>query len=69
VYIGPSGASFAPYASTAYIGTDLDLEASWQATKRMQLRLFETYFAAGRGFSAAGGKNGNYFGLQADYRF
>ncbi|WP_260924102.1 alginate export family protein [Novosphingobium sp. 9] len=69
VYIGPTGASFAPYASSRAIGTDLNLEASWQATKRLSFRLFETYFAASNSFQDNGGKNGNYFGLQGDYRF
>lgn len=69
VYIGPSGSSFAPYASSRSIGTDLNLEASWQATDRLAFRLWETYFAASDSFQAHGGKNGNYFGLMANYRF
>ncbi len=68
VYLGPSG-SFAPYASSRAIGTDLNLDASWQFSKRMQFRLFETYFAATDSFQAHGGRNGNYFGVLADYRF
>jgi len=69
VYIGPTGASFAPYGTTNYIGTDLNLEASWQATKQLQFRLFETYFSAGDAFGVAGGRNGNYFGVLSDLRF
>ncbi len=69
VYIGPAGSSFAPYASSRFTGTDLNLEASWQATRRMQLRLFETYFTASDSFANAGGKNGNYLGAQSTYRF
>ncbi|WP_334181220.1 alginate export family protein [Novosphingobium sp.] len=69
VYIGPSGSSFAPYGSSRSIGTDLNLEASWQATDRLAFRLWETYFAASDSFQANGGKNGNYFGLMANYRF
>nr|WP_276592237.1 alginate export family protein [Sphingomonas sp. GC_Shp_5] len=69
IYIGPTGASFAAYSNGRYIGTDLNLEASWQATERLQFRLFETYLAAGDAFAAHGGKNGNYLGVQADYRF
>jgi hypothetical protein len=69
VYTGPTGASFAPYGSTNYIGTDFNLEASWQATKRMQFRLFETYFKRGDAFAGVGGRSGNYFGLLSDFRF
>ncbi|TCU54515.1 alginate export protein [Novosphingobium sp. PhB57] len=69
VYIGPSGSSFTPYDSSRSIGTDLNLEASWQATDRLAFRLWETYFAASDSFQANGGKNGNYFGLMANYRF
>jgi hypothetical protein len=68
VYLGPSG-SFAPYASSRAIGTDLNLDASWQFSKRMQFRVFETYFAASDSFQAHGGHNGNYFGLLGSYRF
>lgn len=69
VYIGPAGASFAPYAGSRYTGTDLNLEAAWQATKRLQLKLFETYFAASESFADHGGKDGNYLGIQSNYRF
>ncbi len=69
VYIGPSGASFAPYDSSRSIGTDLNLEASWQVTDRLAFRLWETYFAASNSFQDNGGKNGNYFGLMANYKF
>lgn len=69
VYTGPTGASFAPYGGTNYIGTDLNLEASWQATKRVQFRLFETYFKRGNAFGRVGGTNGNYFGIFSDFRF
>ncbi|MEG3166241.1 alginate export family protein [Sphingomonas sp. PB2P19] len=69
VYIGPAGSSFAPYASSRVIGTDLNLEASWQATKRVQFRLFETYFSASDSFAAHGGQNGNYLGVLSDLRF
>ncbi len=69
VYIGPSGTSFAPYGSSRSIGTDFNLEASWQATDRLAFRLWETYFAASDSFQANGGKNGNYLGLMANYRF
>ncbi len=69
VYIGSSGSSFAPYAGGRYIGTDLNLEASWQATRRLSFRVFETYFSAGDAFTAAGGKNGNYFGMLSNYKF
>ncbi len=68
IYLGPSG-SFAPYASSRAIGTDLNLDASWQFSKRMQFRVFETYFAASDSFQAHGGRNANYFGMLADYRF
>ena len=69
VYIGPSGSSFAPYGSSRSIGTDFNLEASWQATDRLAFRLWETYFAASDSFQANGGRNGNYLGLMANYRF
>ncbi|WP_260609873.1 alginate export family protein [Sphingomonas sp. IC081] len=69
VYIGPSGSSFAPYNSSRRIGTDLNLEASWQATDRLAFRLWETYFAASDSFQDNGGKSGNYFGLMANYKF
>ena len=69
VYIGPSGASFAPYDGSRYVGTALNLEASWQTTRRLSFRLFETYFSAGDGFARNGGRNGNYFGLLSSYRF
>ncbi|HEX7873727.1 MAG TPA: alginate export family protein, partial [Sphingobium sp.] len=65
VYIGPSGASFAPYASGRYIGTDLNLEAAWQVSKRLSLRLYETYFLAGDGFAQRGGRDGNYLGVMS----
>ncbi|MDE1146334.1 MAG: alginate export family protein [Azospirillaceae bacterium] len=69
VYIGSSGASIAPYSSGRFIGTDLNLEASWQATKNIQFRIFETYFTADSEFAAHGGKSGNYFGVFTDLRF
>ncbi|MCJ2183488.1 alginate export family protein [Novosphingobium sp. 1949] len=69
IYIGSSGASFTPYSASRTIGTDLNLEASWQATSRLSFRLFETYFAASNSFEDNGGKNGNYFGMLANYRF
>lgn len=69
IYIGPNGASFAPYAGSAFIGTDYNVEASWQVTKRFQTKLFETLFSRGDDFKAHGGRNGNYFGLLGDYRF
>ncbi|MET0365494.1 MAG: hypothetical protein ABW169_12660, partial [Sphingobium sp.] len=69
VYIGPSGASFAPYASSRYIGTDLNLEAAWQVSKRLSLRLYETYFLAGDGFARQGGRDGNYLGVMSTFRF
>lgn len=69
VYIGPAGSSFAPYGGTRYIGTALNLEASWQTTKRLSFRLFETYFDPGSAFETAGGKKGNYFGVMSNYRF
>ncbi|HZV11135.1 MAG TPA: alginate export family protein, partial [Novosphingobium sp.] len=69
VYIGSTGASFAPYGSTHRIGTDLNLEASYQMTKRLSFRLFETYFDPGQAFKAAGGSHGNYFGFLTDLRF
>ncbi|WBQ15729.1 alginate export family protein [Sphingobium yanoikuyae] len=69
VYIGPAGSSFAPYDGSRYIGTDFNLEASWQMTKRLSFRLYETYFAAGSTFEQHGGKNGNYFGIMSNYRF
>jgi hypothetical protein len=69
VYIGPSGASFAPYGPTRFIGTALNLEATWQATRRLQFRLFETRFLAGNKFKAGGGRDANYLGLLSDYRF
>ena len=69
VYVGPAGASFAPYASSRAIGTELNLEASWQATKRLQFRIYETYLAVSDSFAAHGGKSGNYLGAQSYYRF
>jgi len=69
VYIGPAGASFAPYGNDRFIGTDLNLELSWQATKRLAFRLFETYFTPGDAFEDAGAKKGNYFGVMSNYRF
>ncbi|MDY7526196.1 alginate export family protein [Sphingomonas sp. 10B4] len=69
IYLGSTNASFAAYKSSRFTGTDLNLEAAWQATKRLELRLFETYFAASSSFARDRGKNGNYVGLQSDYRF
>ncbi|MEE4452820.1 alginate export family protein [Novosphingobium resinovorum] len=69
VYIGPTGSSFAPYEGSRFIGTDLNLEASWQATSRLAFRLFETYFKPGDDFAEAGAKKGNYFGIMSNYRF
>lgn len=69
VYVGPGGASFAPYAGSRYIGTDYNLEVTLQATKRLSFRLFETYFDPGSDFAAAGASKGNYFGVLSNYRF
>lgn len=69
VYVGPAGAAFAPYASSRAIGTEFNLEVSWQATKRLQFRVYETYLAVSDSFATQGGRNGNYFGLQSYYRF
>ncbi|BEV11879.1 alginate export family protein [Asticcacaulis sp. DW145] len=69
VYIGSSGASFAPYGEDRFIGTDLNLEATWQVNKNLQIKLYETRFIAGDAFKASGGKDGNYFGLMTGYRF
>lgn len=52
LYLGPSG-SFAPYASSRAIGTDLNLDASRQFSKRMQFRLFKTC-ASRRSYTAPG---------------
>lgn len=69
VYVGPAGASFAPYGTARRIGTTFNLEASWQVTRRFGLRLFETRFEPGTAFEKAGGRQANYFGLQTNYRF
>lgn len=69
VYIGPAGSSFAPYDGTRYVGTALNLEMSWQATRRLSFRLYETYFAPGSAFEEAGARKGNYFGVMSNYRF
>jgi len=69
VYVGPAGSSIAPYAGSRAIGTDYNLEASWQATRNLSLRLFETWFAASDSLKAHGGINSNYFGLLGELRF
>jgi len=68
VYVGPAGASLPP-GYGRYTGTDLNLEVSWQATKNLQLRLFETYFLASNSTYQVGGRNSNYFGVFSDFRF
>jgi hypothetical protein len=68
IYLQPSG-SFAPYASSRAIGTDLNLDASWQYSKRLSFRVFETYFYASDSFKDHSGRNANYFGVLTDYRF
>jgi hypothetical protein len=68
VYIGPAGASLKPYAGSLTIGTSYNLEASWQATRRLTFKLYETYLAASESLKADGGRNGNYFGLLADWK-
>lgn len=69
IYVGPAGGSFKAYGGSRAIGTDLNLEATWQATKSLQFRLYETYFTGSGSFKADGGKNGNYFGLLGEVRF
>jgi hypothetical protein len=69
IYLGPAGASLKAYNGSRAIGTDLNLEATWQATKSVQFRLYETYFTGTRSMKADGGKNGNYFGLLGELRF
>nr|WP_246543418.1 alginate export family protein [Novosphingobium profundi] len=68
VYIGPSGSAFAAYSGGRAIGTDYNLEASWQTTDPLSFRLFETYFARGKAFAAAGAKKGNDFGVMSNCR-
>lgn len=69
IYVGPAGASFAPYAGSRAIGTDLNLEANWQATRRMSFRLFETYLVASDSAKAHGLKNSNYLGVLSEFKF
>ncbi len=69
VYIGSNGASFAPYAGSNRIGTDFNLDISWQVTRRFSMRLFETYFQPSDAFAAAGASKGNYFGILSNYKF
>ncbi|MFP1132639.1 alginate export family protein [Asticcacaulis sp. W401b] len=69
VYIGSSGASFTPYGEDRFIGTEMNLEATWQVNKNLQVKLYETRFIAGDAFKASGGKDGNYFGVMTGYRF
>jgi hypothetical protein len=69
VYIGSAGSSLKPYAGSRAIGTDLNIEATWQATRQLQFRAYETYFAASQSLRADGGASGNYFGILGEYRF
>jgi len=69
IYVGPAGASFTPYAGGRAIGTDLNLEANWQTSRRLSFRLFETYLLASDGAQAHGVKNSNYFGLMSEFKF
>nr|WP_240511619.1 alginate export family protein [Novosphingobium panipatense] len=63
------GPPFAPYGSSNYVGTNFNMEFTWQATKRLQFHLAETYFSRGDAFGRAGGKSSNYFGIWSSFRF
>jgi hypothetical protein len=69
IYLGPAGGSLKAYNGSRSIGTDINIEATWQATKSLQLRLYETWFAPSNGMKMDGGKGGNYFGLLGELRF
>ncbi|WP_168711603.1 alginate export family protein [Sphingomonas sp. PAMC26645] len=69
IYIGATGAAFAAYGSGRFTGTDLNLQANWQATKHLQFTLYETFFSASGSLTSYGGKNGNYLGIQSDFKF
>ncbi|HWU01277.1 MAG TPA: alginate export family protein [Novosphingobium sp.] len=69
IYVGPAGASFAAYNGSRAIGTDLNLEANWQASRRVSFRLYETYLLASDSAQAHGMKNSNYFGLMSEFKF
>ncbi|MEG3168009.1 alginate export family protein [Sphingomonas sp. LB3N6] len=69
VYIGPVGASFAPYAGSKFTGAAMEVDVSWQATKNLQFGLQDSYFMPSRSLSTRGGAYGNYFGLYSSVRF
>ncbi len=69
VYIGPAGASFAPYAGSRFTGVAMEIDASWQAAKNLQFGLQNSYFMPSRSLAVHGGKYGNYFGVYSSVRF
>lgn len=69
VYIGPAGSSIAPYAESRAIGTDFNIEGTWQANRNLSFRLYETWFSATHSLETHGGRSSNYFGLLGEYRF
>ena len=67
-YVGPAGASFAS-ASARRIGTAMEIDISWQATKRLQFGVANSYFMPSKSLESVGGKYGNYFGAYTSLRF
>lgn len=69
IYVGPVGAGFAAYDSSKAIGTNLNIEANWQVSRYILLKVLDTYFSASDSFADHGGRSANYAGAQVVLKF
>ncbi len=70
VYAGPTNFPLIrPVGDQKYVGTNLNLQGDYIATKNLTFRLFYTHFMASDSFREGGGKGSDYFGFWTDFRF
>ncbi|WP_260923952.1 alginate export family protein [Novosphingobium sp. 9] len=69
VYAGPTNFPLIRPIGNRYVGTDLNFQVDYLATKNLSFHLYYTHFMASDAFQAGGGRSSDYFGFWTDVRF
>ncbi|MGH6745273.1 alginate export protein [Novosphingobium sp. PhB55] len=70
VYAGPTNFPLLrPTDGGRFVGTGLNLQADYLATKNLSFHAYFTHFIASDSLQSGGGRSSDYFGFWADFRF
>jgi len=70
VYAGPTNFPLLrPTDGKRFVGTGLNFQMDYLATKNLSFHLYFTHFIASDSLQSGGGRNSDYFGFWTDFRF